>query len=99
MIRPWRALISAPISAIQATGGLMNFAILSNYLGQPCNPDRAMKVCVEFYDDPALAGINFGPDLGHSSNRRLDEFCHSKQLPGPAVQPRPRNEGLCGVLR
>jgi hypothetical protein len=48
-------------TAIQATSGLMNFAILSNYLGQPCNPDRAMKVCLEFYDDPALTGVTFGP--------------------------------------
>lgn len=49
--------------AVQITGSYMNFGILSNYLGQPCNPQRAMKVCVEFYDDPALAGASFGPDM------------------------------------
>ncbi|HTI97329.1 MAG TPA: hypothetical protein VL527_00390 [Dongiaceae bacterium] len=48
--------------AVQANGGFMNFGILDNYLGVPCNPPRAMKVCVEFYDDPALAGVSFGPE-------------------------------------
>src|SRR6266536_4392894 len=52
----------------------MNFGILRNYLGYPCNVTRAMKVCVEFYDDPLLAGVSFGPeayavdDLGHTAN-------------------------------
>ena len=48
-------------TAVQATGTYMNFSILSNYLGAPCNFPRTMKVCVEFYDDPALAGATFGP--------------------------------------
>ena len=48
-------------TAVQATGTYMNFGILSNYLGYPCNFPRTMKVCVEFYDDPALAGASFGP--------------------------------------
>lgn len=47
--------------AVQATASYMNFSILSNYLGVSCNPNRPMKVCVEFYDDPALAGVSFGP--------------------------------------
>src|SRR5450432_2434619 len=41
----------------------MTFGIVSNYLGQPCNTPRAMKVCVEFYDDPGLAGVTFGPEM------------------------------------
>jgi len=49
--------------AVQATSSAMNFGILSNYLGLPCNAPRAMKVCVEFYDDPALTGVQFGPEL------------------------------------
>jgi hypothetical protein len=51
--------------AVQATATYMNFGILSNYLGQPCNTPRPMKVCVEFYDDPALAGASasFGPEM------------------------------------
>lgn len=49
--------------AVQATSLYMNFGILSNYLGQPCNTPRPMKVCVEFYDDPGLAGIQFGPEM------------------------------------
>jgi len=48
--------------AVQATSSFMNFGILSNYLGAPCNVPRAMKVCVEFYDDPALTGASFGPE-------------------------------------
>jgi hypothetical protein len=48
--------------AVQATATYMNFGILSNYLGLPCNPNRPMKVCVEFYDDPALAGATIGPE-------------------------------------
>jgi hypothetical protein len=48
--------------AVQATFTYMNFGILSNYLGVPCNPNRPMKVCVEFYDDPALAGATIGPE-------------------------------------
>ena len=47
---------------VQATAVYMNFGILSNYLGLPCNPARPMKVCVEFYDDPALLGASFGPE-------------------------------------
>jgi len=51
--------------AVQATATYMNFGILSNYLGEPCNFPRPMKVCVEFYDDPALAaaGATFGPEM------------------------------------
>jgi len=48
-------------TAIQSTSGLMNFGILSNYLGLPCNTPRTMEVGLEFYDDPALAGTSFGP--------------------------------------
>jgi hypothetical protein len=47
--------------AVQATATYMNFGILSNYLGVTCNAPRPMKVCVEFYDDPALTGVSFGP--------------------------------------
>jgi len=50
-------------NAVQATGAYMNFGILSNYLGAPCNLPRPMKVCVEFYDDPSLAGASFGPEM------------------------------------
>src|SRR5579862_490113 len=49
--------------AVQATGTFMNFGILSNYLGEPCNFPRPMKVCVEFYDDPGLTGASFGPEM------------------------------------
>jgi hypothetical protein len=48
-------------TAIQSTSGLMNFGILSNYLGLPCNTPLTMQVCLEVYDDPALAGSTFAP--------------------------------------
>ena len=48
--------------AVRALGTYMNFAVTNNFLGLPCNTPRAMKICVEFYDDPLLAGSRFGPD-------------------------------------
>ena len=48
-------------TAIQSTSGLMNFGILSNYLGQPCNTPRTMKLGLEVYDDPNLAGTQIMP--------------------------------------
>ena len=48
--------------AVRALGQYMNFAVTNNFLGFPCNAPRAMKICVEFYDDPALVGSRFGPD-------------------------------------
>ncbi len=47
-------------TAIQTTS-LTEFPILNNYLGQPCNENLTMQVCLEVYDDPALAGSSFGP--------------------------------------
>lgn len=42
----------------------LNFGITDNYLGKACNDPRAVKVCVDFYDDPAFAGLDvrFGPE-------------------------------------
>jgi len=54
--------VTDPRRAVRALGNLMNFAVTNNYLGLPCNDPRAMKICVEFYDDPALAGARFGPE-------------------------------------
>lgn len=48
-------------TAIQSTSGLMNFGILSNYLGLPCNTPRTVKVGIEVYDDPNLAGTQIAP--------------------------------------
>ncbi|HAB16853.1 MAG TPA: hypothetical protein PLX89_02190 [Verrucomicrobiota bacterium] len=46
------------------TGNYLNFGITDNYLGLSCNDPRTVKVCVEFYDDPAFAGaeVRFGPE-------------------------------------
>ena len=50
--------------AVRPAGSLINFGITDNFLGLPCNDPRAVKVCVEFYDDPAFAGLDvrFGPE-------------------------------------
>ena len=51
---------------VRPAGNFLNFAVTDNYLGRPCNDPRAVKVCVEFYDDPAFAGLDpavrFGPE-------------------------------------
>jgi len=48
-------------TAIQSTSGLMNFGILSNYLGLPCNTPETVKLGLEVYDDPGLAGTQIAP--------------------------------------
>jgi len=47
---------------VRANGSFMNFGITNHYLGLPCNDPRNLKLCVEFYDDPALTGAVFGPE-------------------------------------
>lgn len=50
--------------AVRPLGLYLNSGITDNYLGKPCNDPRAIKVCVDFYDDPEFAGWNvkFGPE-------------------------------------
>lgn len=48
--------------AARPNGEFMNFAVTNNYLGLPCHEARTVKICVEYYDDPALAGARFGPE-------------------------------------
>jgi hypothetical protein len=50
--------------AVVPNGSYLNFGITDNYLGEPCNDPRTIKVCVDFYDDPAFAGqsVRFGPE-------------------------------------
>ncbi len=55
--------------AVRATGNFMNFAITDNYLGKPCHDPRAVKICVQFYDDPALIGTIFGPEAYATDNK------------------------------
>jgi hypothetical protein len=49
---------------VRPTGTFLNFGVTENFLGKPCNDPRLVKVCVEFYDDPAFAdaGVRFGPE-------------------------------------
>ncbi len=48
-------------TAIQSTSGIMEFPILNDYLGLPCNENLTMQLCIEFYDDPNMAGSYFVP--------------------------------------
>ncbi|MGK0189881.1 MAG: hypothetical protein ACI9R3_005700 [Verrucomicrobiales bacterium] len=48
--------------AVKANGLYMNFGITDDYLGASCNDPRTVKICIEYYDDPALAGRLFGPE-------------------------------------
>ncbi|MBX3746536.1 MAG: hypothetical protein KF833_14605 [Verrucomicrobiae bacterium] len=50
--------------AVRPEGMFLNFGITGNYLGLPCNDPRSVKVCVDFYDDPAFEGleVQFGPE-------------------------------------
>lgn len=48
--------------AVIAAGKYLNFGVTEDYLGASCSDPRAVKICIEYYDDPALAGRIFGPD-------------------------------------
>lgn len=48
--------------AAEPIGQYMTFAVPDNYLGLPCNDPHTMKICLSYYDDPALTGTTFGPE-------------------------------------
>jgi hypothetical protein len=54
--------------AVRPEGSFMNFAVTENHLGLPCNDAQSVKICVEYYDDPALAGARFGPEAFATDN-------------------------------
>jgi len=66
--------------AVRVNGSYMNFGILDNYLGLPCNDAKAMKLCVEFFDDPALAGTTFGPEAYATDNQGGTNLFPASQL-------------------
>lgn len=47
---------------VGASSNLMNFGITDFYLGKPCNDPHAVKICLDYYDDPLLTGAVFGPE-------------------------------------
>ena len=63
-------------------GYLINFGVLDDYLGLPCNANEAWKVCADFYDDPAFATnatpVQFGPEAYATDGQGCA---------GPAVYP------------
>lgn len=49
--------------AAKANGAYLNLGIVDNVLGKPCNDTRSVKICIEYFDDPALKDIaSFGPE-------------------------------------
>ena len=54
--------------AVKAAGSFLNFGVTDEYLGAPCSEARAVKICIEYYDDPALAGQFFGPEAYATDN-------------------------------
>ncbi len=55
--------------AVRPNGAYMNFGVTDQYLGAACVDARSMKLCIEFYDDPALAGKQFGPEAYATDNK------------------------------
>ncbi|HTG43912.1 MAG TPA: hypothetical protein VK633_05210 [Verrucomicrobiae bacterium] len=55
--------------AVRPLGQYMNFAVTNNFLGLGCNEAHTVKICVEFFDDPALAGKRFGPEAFATDNK------------------------------
>ncbi len=51
-------------NAVLPQGTLLNFGITDEFLGKPCHDNATFKVCLDFYDDPAFAGmgVQFGPE-------------------------------------
>lgn len=45
----------------------INWTIQNEWFGPSSQPNAVFKVCVEYYDDPALAGLVFGPDVYQSA--------------------------------
>jgi hypothetical protein len=50
--------------AVGPVQSFLNFGVTDLYLGKPCNDPRTVKICVDFYDDPAFVGLDvrFGPE-------------------------------------
>ncbi len=55
--------------AVRAESSYLNFGVTDDYLGASCSDPRAVKICIEYYDDPALAGSFFGPDAYATDNQ------------------------------
>ena len=75
-------------TAVRPDGTFLNFGITDNYLGKPCNDAHAVKVCVDFYDDPLFAGadVRFGP-----------EAYATDALGGTATYPADQRQVLAGT--
>jgi hypothetical protein len=60
-----------PRRVVRPDGLYLNFGVTDQFLGQPCNDPRTVKVCIQFYDDPAYAGaeVRFGPEAYATDNQ------------------------------
>ncbi len=45
----------------------MNFSILDEIFGPSSQPNAVLKIAIDYYDDPALIGTRFGPEVYYSS--------------------------------
>lgn len=66
-------------TAVRPEGSYMNFGVTENYLGAACNDPHAVKMCLEYYDDPALAGEVFGPEAYASDATGAPAFASASQ--------------------
>lgn len=49
-------------TAARPLGTYLNFGIANTYLGQTCQPPATVKLCIDYFDDPAAVGFKFGPE-------------------------------------
>ena len=52
----------------------VNYSILDEWFGPSSQPNAVFKVAVEYYDDPALIGESFGPEVYQSSVNGTVQF-------------------------
>jgi len=52
----------------------MNFAILNEVFGPSSQPNAKLKMAYDYYDDPALAGERFGPEVYQSNVNGVLQF-------------------------
>ena len=52
----------------------INWAILNELFGPSSQPNAVFKVCVDYYDDPAIVGAAFGPEVYQSERGGIPQF-------------------------
>ncbi|RJP25934.1 MAG: hypothetical protein C4527_16460 [Candidatus Omnitrophota bacterium] len=52
----------------------INWAILNERFGPSSQPNARFKICIEYFDDPALAGLAFGPEVYQTESLGVTKF-------------------------